>query len=86
MEIKLDPKAPGKNFLMAGDKVKLDWLTLFQDFPDRFTIGSDQHYPEPSGLHAGNRLCFFSISFQQIRRSIGTENVAHIYDARPNKP
>jgi predicted TIM-barrel fold metal-dependent hydrolase len=87
MEIKLDPKAPGKNFLMAGEKVKPDWLTLFEDFPDRFIIGSDQHYPEPSGPARWQQVVLlFNQLPADLRRSIGTENVAHIYGARPNKP
>ncbi len=87
MEIKLDPKAPGRNFLMAGEKVKPDWLRLFEDFPDRFIIGSDQHYPEPSGPPRWQQVVLlFNQLPADLRRSIGTENVAHIYDARPNKP
>ena len=35
---------------MSGDgKIKPEWMKLFEDFPDRFVIGSDQHYPEPKG-------------------------------------
>ncbi len=87
MEIKLDPKVPGKNFLMAGEKVKPDWLTLFENFPDRFIIGSDQHYPEPSGPPRWQQaVLLFNQLPADLRRSIGTENVARIYDARPNKP
>jgi hypothetical protein len=52
MEIKIDPAAPGKNSPlehgMAG-AIKPQWLRLFQDFSDRFVIGSDQYYPEPAG-------------------------------------
>ncbi len=82
MEIKLDPKAPGKNFLMAGDKIKPEWLTLFEDFPDRFIIGSDQHYPEPAGPARWEQVVLlFNQLPSDLRRSIGTENVAHIYDA-----
>jgi len=84
MEIKLDPKAPGKNFLMAGEKIKPDWLMLFQDFPDRFIIGSDQHYPEPSGPPRWQQVVLlFNQLPADLRTSIGTENVAHIYDSRP---
>lgn len=82
MEIKLDPKAPGKNFLMADGKIKPDWLKLFEDFPDRFIIGSDQHYPEPEGPARWEQVVLlFNQLPADLRRSIGTENVAHIYDA-----
>jgi predicted TIM-barrel fold metal-dependent hydrolase len=87
MEIKLDPKAAGKNFLMAEEKIKPDWLKLFEDFPDRFIIGSDQHYPEPSGPPRWQQVVLlFNQLPANLRRSIGTENVAHIYGARPNTP
>ena len=82
MEIKLDPKAPGKNFLLDGGKIKQEWLKLFEDFPDRFIIGSDQHYPEPSGPPRWQQVVLlFNQLPAGLRKSIGTENVAHIYDA-----
>jgi len=85
MEIKLDPKAPGKNFLMAGGKIKPEWLKLFEDFPDRFIIGSDQHYPEPNGPQRWEEVVLlFNQLPANLRKKIGTENVAHVYDARLN--
>jgi predicted TIM-barrel fold metal-dependent hydrolase len=85
MEIKLDPKAQGKNFLLAGGKIKPEWLKLFDDFPDRFIIGSDQHYPEPDGPERWEQVVLlFNQLPADLRKSIGTENVAHIYDARPS--
>lgn len=84
MEIKLDPKAPGKNFLLAGDKIKPEWLKLFEDFPGRFIIGSDQHYPEPAGPQRWRQVVIlFNQLPADLRRRIGTENVARIYDAKP---
>ncbi|HTR38613.1 MAG TPA: amidohydrolase family protein [Bryobacteraceae bacterium] len=83
MEIKLDPKAPGKNYLMAGEKIKPEWLKLFEDFPGRFIIGSDQHYPEPNGPQRWQEVVLlFNQLPANLRKSIGTENAAHIYDAR----
>lgn len=80
MEIKLDPKAPGKNFLLAGQKLKPEWLQLFKDFPGRFIIGSDQHYPEPAGPPRWEAaVLLFNQLPADLRKSIGTENVAHIY-------
>jgi len=54
MEIKNGPsKMPARIIhLLTDGKIKPDWLQLFVDFPDRFIIGSDQHYPEPKGLGA----------------------------------
>jgi predicted TIM-barrel fold metal-dependent hydrolase len=85
MEIKLDPNSPGRNRLLAGGKIKPDWLKLFEDFPDRFVIGSDQHYPEPNGPQRWQEVVLlFNQLPGNLRKSIGTENVAHIYDARIN--
>jgi predicted TIM-barrel fold metal-dependent hydrolase len=82
MEIKLDPKAQGKNFLMADGKLKPEWLKLFEDFPDRFIIGSDQHYPEPDGPQRWQQVVLLLNQLPAgLRRSIGAENVAHIYNA-----
>jgi hypothetical protein len=82
MEIKTDPDAHGKNYPLAADgKIKPEWLKLFTDFPDRFVIGSDQHYPEPK--NADKRWQETILLFNQlpadVRKKIGTENVAHIY-------
>jgi predicted TIM-barrel fold metal-dependent hydrolase len=82
MEIKTDPDAHGRNYPLAADgKIKPDWMKLFTDFPDRFVIGSDQHYPEPKD--ADKRWQETILLFNQlpagVRKKIGTENVAHIY-------
>jgi predicted TIM-barrel fold metal-dependent hydrolase len=81
MEIKADPLAHGKNYPLADGKIKPEWLALFTDFPDRFIIGSDQHYPEPQGQQ--QRWQEVVLLFNQLpvdlRRKIGTENIAHIY-------
>jgi len=81
MEIKADPKAQGLNYPMAGGKLKPDWLALFTDFPDRFVIGSDQHYPEPKGEDRRWQevILLFNQLPADVRKKIGTENVALIY-------
>jgi hypothetical protein len=59
MKIKVDPVIPCRNPIMADGKIKPDWLKLFQDFPDRFVIGSDQHYgpmPASQSASAGKRV------------------------------
>ena len=82
MEIKVDPGAPGKNYPLGADgKIKPDWLKLITDFPDRFIIGSDQHYPEskaPEQRWQAAVLLFNQLP-ADVRKKIGTENVAHIY-------
>jgi predicted TIM-barrel fold metal-dependent hydrolase len=82
MEIKTDPVAPGLNYPLAADgKIKPEWLKLFTDFPDRFVIGSDQHYPEPKGEDRRWQevILLFNQLPADVRKKIGTENVASIY-------
>jgi amidohydrolase family protein len=82
IEIKTDPEAPGKNYpLDANGKIKPEWRKLFTDFPDRFVIGSDQHYPEPKDADKRwqETILLFNQLPEAVRRKIGTENVAHIY-------
>jgi predicted TIM-barrel fold metal-dependent hydrolase len=81
MEIKADPKAQGLNYPMADGKLKPDWLALFTDFPDRFVIGSDQHYPETADpvQRWQEVVRLFNQLPEPVRKKIGTENVARIY-------
>ncbi len=81
MEIKADPLAHGKNYPLADGRIKPEWLKLFEDFPDRFIIGSDQHYPEPKDQPQRwqEMVLLFNQLPADLRRKIGTENVAHIY-------
>ena len=84
MELKVDPRNPGLNPLLEGGRIQGDWLQLFQDFPDRFIIGSDQHYPEPAG---GEQRWQAAVQLLNqlpaaLQRSIGRENVLHIYSRR----
>jgi hypothetical protein len=82
MEIKTDPDAHGKTYPLGFDgKIKSDWLKLFTDFPDRFVIGSDQHYPEPKDADKRwqETILLFNQLPADVRKKIGTENVAVIY-------
>jgi predicted TIM-barrel fold metal-dependent hydrolase len=81
MEIKTDPKAQGMNYPMADGKLKPDWLALFTEFPDRFVIGSDQHYPETAEpvQRWQEAVRLFNQLPEPVRKKIGTENVARIY-------
>ncbi len=50
MDLKVDPSSPGRNPLLTGGgsgPVDPAWLQLLREFPDRFVVGTDQHYPEP---------------------------------------
>jgi len=81
MEIKTDPLAHGKNYPLADGKLKPEWLKLFEEFPERFIIGSDQHYPEPKNQPQRWQevVMLFNQLPPDLRRKIGTENVAQIY-------
>jgi predicted TIM-barrel fold metal-dependent hydrolase len=81
MEIKTDPRAHGMNYPLADGKIKPEWLSLFTDFSDRFIMGSDQHYPEPKGPEQRwqELVLLFNQLPSDVRRKIGTENIAYIY-------
>jgi len=89
IEIKTDPLNPRSNYpLDANGKIKPDYLQLFVEFPDRFLIGSDQHYPEPRA--AAQRWQTVVHLFNQlpadVRQKIGTENAARIYPLGVRRP
>lgn len=87
MDVKVDPARPGKNSPLASGAsgIDPDWLQLFNDFPDRFVVGTDQHYPEPAS--AGQRWEAAALLLERLpadlRRKIGTENAARLYAAPP---
>jgi hypothetical protein len=85
MEIKTDPQRHGKNYPLAEDgAIKPEWLQLFQDFPDRFVIGSDQHYPEPEGAQRWQASVLLLNQLPAgLRRAIGRDNVLHLYGRTP---
>ena len=86
MQIKVDPVSPGKNYPLdaASGRIEPEWLQLFQEFPDRFVIGTDQHYPMPA---AGPQRWQAAVLLLNqlpgdLRRKIGTENAVRIYRLR----
>jgi predicted TIM-barrel fold metal-dependent hydrolase len=81
MEIKMDPLNPGKNPPTEAGKIKPEWLRLFEDFPDRFMIGSDQFYPQAGpGLPRWQAVVqVFNQLAMDLRRKIGTENALRVY-------
>jgi predicted TIM-barrel fold metal-dependent hydrolase len=86
MELKIDPANPGKNSLLTNDvngPLDPDWLQLFQDFPDRFVIGTDQHYPEPqAGQQRWEAMVLLLNQLPaELRKKIGMENATRLYSA-----
>jgi hypothetical protein len=84
MEIKVDPGAPGKNYPLAEDgKLKPEWLALFSDFPDRFIVGSDQHYDAASAASLTRTHAELAMLAQlppEVRRRIAVENAERLYN------
>jgi len=86
MEIKYDPNFPGKDPPIVNGKLKPEWLKLFSDFPDRFIIGSDQHYDPPATapLARAQQNAFVTDQLPpDLRRKIGMENALRIYGLHP---
>jgi predicted TIM-barrel fold metal-dependent hydrolase len=86
MEIKYDPNFPGKNPPIVDGKLKPEWLKLFSDFPDRFIIGSDQHYDPPATapLARGQQNALLTDQLPpDVKRKIGMENALRIYGVHP---
>jgi predicted TIM-barrel fold metal-dependent hydrolase len=82
MEIKTDPRNHGLNYPLGADgKIKPEWLALFTEFPDRFVLGSDQHYPETKEPEQRWQeiVALFNQLPPDVRRKIGTDNAGRIY-------
>jgi predicted TIM-barrel fold metal-dependent hydrolase len=91
MELKNDPLAVGRNPFLTGGAtgtIHPAWLKIFQQFPDRFVIGSDQHYPEPR--NGPQRWQAVVLVFNQLpsdlRREIGMQNAMRIYRLKTAAP
>ncbi len=88
MEIKVDPVDLGKNPPVdASGRVKPDWLKLFEDFPDRFIIGTDQHYPELPVPNDGSQRWQADVLLLNqlpvgLREKVAHENAVRLYGLR----
>jgi predicted TIM-barrel fold metal-dependent hydrolase len=89
MEIKIDPLDLGKNPPLANGKIKPEWLKLFEDFPGRFVIGTDQHYNSGRPMTGPQRWKMAVLLLNQLpgdlRRKIGAENAQHIFPIPKNQ-
>ena len=86
MEIKYDPGFPGKDPPIADGKLKPEWLKLYAEFPDRFLIGSDQHFDPPATVplaRAQQNALLLDQMPAELRRKIATENALRLYSGRP---
>src|SRR2546423_8582139 len=82
MEIKYDPGFPGKDPPIVDGKLKPEWLKLYQDFPDRFIIGSDQHFDPPATVplaRAQQNALLLDQLPADLRKKVAIENALRIY-------
>ena len=82
MEIKFDPGFPGKDPPIVDGKLKPEWLKLYTDFPDRFIIGSDQHFDPPATAplaRAQQNALLLNQLPPDVRKKIAIENALRIY-------
>ncbi len=87
MDLKIDPLKPGLNPLLTGGAdgpVRASWLALLRDYPDRFVIGTDQHYPEPpAGLQRWEAAVRLLDQLPaDLQRKIGMENAQFLFGTR----
>ena len=87
MDVKIDPAKPGKNSPLTNGgsgAIKPEWLKLFEDFPDRFIVGTDQHYPEPAA--GPQRWEAIVVLLNQLpdglRQKMARENAERLYPRR----
>jgi len=81
MEIKTDPRSPGRNYPLDHGVLKPEWRALFREFADRFVLGSDQHYPQTEEpVQRWQELVrLFNQLPPDVQRKIGRDNAARIY-------
>ena len=83
MELKVDPRAPGRTYPLADGKLKPEWLALISDFPDRFIIGSDQHYDAASMATLTRTRTEMSLLSQlppKVRQQVAVDNPVRLYN------
>jgi len=85
MEIKYDPGFPGKDPPIVDGKLKPEWLKLYSDFPDRFIIGSDQHFDPPATVplaRAQQNALLLDQLPPDLRKKIAMENALRLYSGK----
>jgi predicted TIM-barrel fold metal-dependent hydrolase len=85
MEIKYDPGFPGKDPPIADGKLKPEWLKLYRDFPDRFLIGSDQHFDPPATValaRAQQNALLLDQLPADLRQKIAVDNATRLYGGK----
>jgi predicted TIM-barrel fold metal-dependent hydrolase len=87
MDVKVDPLRPGRNPVLsqgASGEVRPEWLELMREFPDRFVLGTDQHYPPPAVKTQRWEAIvgFLNQLPDPLRSKIAAENAAQLFARR----
>lgn len=84
MEIKDDPVDPGKNPVIVGGAIAPEWLQLFREFPDRFILGGDQHYPAVGGPQRWQAMSSLVNQLPpDLRAKFAIDNPTRLYHLKP---
>jgi predicted TIM-barrel fold metal-dependent hydrolase len=94
MEIKIDPARPGSNSPLRDGgtgPIKPEWVSLFKDFPDRFIVGTDQHYgPKDDSLAGPQRwpavVGLLNQLPAEVRSRVALDNVRRLRPANSISP
>jgi len=80
LEIKHDPRSIGKNPVLADGSVSPAWLDVIREFPDRFVIGSDQHYPlDGEPVRWASVVTILNQLPPDLRNKVGVENPRRVF-------
>lgn len=77
-----NPKAKGKENLPLEDgELKGEWLKLIEDFPDRFMLGTDNHFSseEQDPNNYNSTRWILNELPTDLARKVGYENAAEVY-------
>jgi len=87
MSFKLSPEGKKSIRLLGSGKaaIKPEWLSLINDFPNRFIIGTDQFYGPPGSKRIGPQkteamLHFIKLLPPELSKKICWDNPKHIFN------
>lgn len=92
MSLRMAGGVPWNRPLDESSVIKPEWLKLFQEFPDRFVIGTDSFYASPNVMGSGPGMVFSRKTMSRegsktlltalpfdLAQKIGYENAIRIY-------
>jgi predicted TIM-barrel fold metal-dependent hydrolase len=79
MSIKIDPSGSRRTQPMTEDgTIRPAWIALLRAFPDRFLIGSDQFYDDPTERLTSVRA-FVDALPDDLAHAVASENAKRVY-------